>query len=149
MNAYELATYLQAEAAIELNPKLQKAAIELVKQADRIAELEKEIKLWEEADVEPEFIAETIIELEKRGFIEKVHTNSKPYIWMDNIGTWLTDEEYHKLDESLQDDLTPLYTHPVKKLSDEEILGIYSKCCDLGNGGIIAVARAIIKEITE
>ena len=45
----------------------------------------------------------------------------------------------------------PLYTHPVKQLSDEEILEIYceSKVWVSDKDDLIDFARAIIKEITE
>ena len=47
--------------------------------------------------------------------------NNKPYIWMDDLDTWFTDEDYQNLDDLLKKDMFPLYTHPVKDLTDEEI----------------------------
>ena len=47
--------------------------------------------------------------------------NNKPYIWMDDLDTWFTDEDYQNLDDLLKKDMFPLYTHPVKELTDEEI----------------------------
>ena len=46
--------------------------------------------------------------------------NNKPYIWMDDLDTWFTDEDYQNLDDLLKKDMFPLYTHPAE-LTDEEI----------------------------
>ena len=46
--------------------------------------------------------------------------NNKPYIWMDDLDTWFTDEDYQNLDDLLKEGMFPLYTHPAK-LTDEEI----------------------------
>ena len=77
MNAYELAE--QAEGlAYEIpadwssgEPKNVATDIAdmLRQQADRIAELEKEVLLWENAEVPTEVMADLIQELERRGFI--------------------------------------------------------------------------------
>ena len=40
---------------------------------------------------------------------------------MDDLDTWFTDEDYQNLDDLLKKDMFPLYTHPVKELTDEEI----------------------------
>ena len=44
--------------------------------------------------------------------------NNKPYIWMDDLDTWFTDEDYQNLDDLLKEGMFPLYTHPAK-LTDE------------------------------
>ena len=77
MNAYELAE--QAEGlAYEIpadwssgEPKNVATDIAdmLRQQADRIAELEKEVLMWENAEVPTEVMADLIQELERRGFI--------------------------------------------------------------------------------
>ena len=41
--------------------------------------------------------------------------NNKPYIWMDDLGTWFTDGDYQNLDDLLKEGMFPLYTHPVKE----------------------------------
>ena len=40
---------------------------------------------------------------------------------MDDLDTWFTDEDYQNLDDLLKEGMFPLYTHPVKELTDEEI----------------------------
>jgi hypothetical protein len=40
---------------------------------------------------------------------------------MDDLGTTFSNKAYKKLDDSLKDGLFPLYTHPAKTLTDEEI----------------------------
>jgi hypothetical protein len=77
MNAYELAE--QAEGlAYEIpadwssgEPKNVATDIAdmLRQQADRIVELEKEVLMWENAEVPTEVMADLIQELERRGFI--------------------------------------------------------------------------------
>jgi hypothetical protein len=44
---------------------------------------------------------------------------------MDNLGTQFTNEAYKKLDKSLKEGLFPLYKHPAKTLTDEEIGEVY------------------------
>jgi hypothetical protein len=44
---------------------------------------------------------------------------NKPYIWMDDLGTWFTDEDYKSLDDSLKEDMIPLYKHPAELTEDE------------------------------
>ena len=46
---------------------------------------------------------------------------NKPYIWIDDLDTWFTDEDYQNLDDLLKKDMFPLYTHPVNELTDKEI----------------------------
>lgn len=38
-----------------------------------------------------------------------------PYIWMDDLGTWFTHEDYLALDKKLKKGLFPLYKAPNKK----------------------------------
>ena len=53
----------------------------------------------------------------------KPNTNNKPVAWMDEeTGCFVYSQyEYEDLDEHGKDGLIPLYTHPVKELTDEEI----------------------------
>ena len=53
---------------------------------------------------------------------------NKPYIWMDDLDTWFTDEDYQNLDDLLKKDMFPLYTYPVKELTDEEIWEVIDNC---------------------
>ena len=77
MNAYELAEHAEG-LAYEIpadwssgEPKNVATDIAdmLRQQADRIAELEKEVLMWENAEVPTEVMADLIQELERRGFI--------------------------------------------------------------------------------
>jgi hypothetical protein len=70
MNAYELADKLEWHWDNDCrSPAISKSIDMLRQQADRIAELEKEVLMWENAEVPTEVMADTIQELERRGFI--------------------------------------------------------------------------------
>ena len=79
---------------------------------------------------------------------------NKPYIWMDDLDTWFTDEDYQNLDDLLKEGMFPLYTHPVKELTDEEIVNLINKHIDYvpdeDSGmkviGVMDFARAILKK---
>lgn len=47
--------------------------------------------------------------------------NNEPVAWMDEINTFVLDTDYKQFPKSLQNGMIPLYTHPVKELTDEEI----------------------------
>ena len=72
---------------------------------------------------------------------------NKPYIWMDDLDTWFTDEDYQNLDDLLKKDMFPLYTYPVKELTDEEILDTFDPHfdADIEDKELIKFARAILK----
>ena len=74
MNAYELAKYLNRLNGYMDMPRdildiTQPSADMLRQQADRIAELEKEVLMWKNAEVPTEVMADLIQELERRQFI--------------------------------------------------------------------------------
>ena len=46
---------------------------------------------------------------------------NEPVAWMDEINTFVLDTDYKQFPKSLQNGMIPLYTHPVKELTDEEI----------------------------
>jgi len=48
--------------------------------------------------------------------------NNEPVAWMDEINTFVLDTDYKQFPKSLQNGMIPLYTHPVKELTDEEII---------------------------
>jgi hypothetical protein len=52
--------------------------------------------------------------------------NNEPVAWMDKINTFLLDKDYKQLPKTLQNGMSPLYTHPVKELTDEEIMDIFN-----------------------
>jgi hypothetical protein len=68
MNANDLADRLEQ---FYTGTHIQKAAETLRQQQAEIDVLKQQILMWENADVPTEVMAEVIIELEKRGFIEK------------------------------------------------------------------------------
>jgi hypothetical protein len=76
--------------------------------------------------------------------------NNKPYIWMDDLDTWFTDEDYQNLDDLLKEGMFPLYTYPVKELTDEEIKELSEQHLDMDwQTGVIDFARAILRKVQE
>ncbi len=71
MNANELADLIENEDTLWLEGRLSEIATMLRQQQAEIDVLKQQILMWENADVPTEVMAEVIIELEKRGFIEK------------------------------------------------------------------------------
>ena len=73
--------------------------------------------------------------------------NNKPGAWTDGKGNYFDKNSFFPVD-----DLTPLYTHPVKELTDEEIRHIQA-ICHLKNVGydgfIMRFARAILRKAQE
>ncbi len=79
MNAYELAEdlensnglqYITKVGLVSLSAKmLRQQAQAIATLSDRIAELEKEVLMWENAEVPTEVMADLIQELERGGFI--------------------------------------------------------------------------------
>ena len=135
MNAYEIAD--------ELDGRLDhKAANMLRKQADRIAELSKNVDELEEA------------------LLKATHPNAEPVAWFDGeyyvcpeLGYEDTITEQHPKDLGW----IPLYTTPqIKELSDEEILSFtgfkknpYDIFIEYEKEDLIDFARAILKKASE
>jgi hypothetical protein len=137
MNAYELAD--------ELDRVLQVAGCDnrvprmLRQQADRIAELSKNVDELEEE------------------LLKATHPNSEPVAWFDGkyyvcpeLGYEYTITEQHPKDLGW----IPLYTTPqIKELSDEEIYQEMIKCIDSPDDGhefrYKDFARAILKKASE
>ena len=71
MNANELADELENTMRHRKETVFTQAATMLRQQQAEIDVLKQQILMWENADVPTEVMAEVIIELEKRGFIEK------------------------------------------------------------------------------
>ena len=73
----------------------------------------------------------------------------KPVAWIDPFDLerlplydcWVSGEKTKKVD-------IPLYTHPVKELTDEEIVNLYKET-EADNGGIREFARAILRKAQE
>ena len=87
--------------------------------------------------------------------------NNEPVAWMgkdyDGLKTDLYfDVERNKLPYRLYESAIPLYTHPAKELTDEEIVNLINKHIDYvpdGDGmklvGVMEFARAILKKAQE
>ena len=82
----------------------------------------------------------------------KPNTNNKPVAWMDEeTGCFVYSQyEYEDLDEHGKDGLIPLYTHPVKELTDEEILKMAADKFHYSEYKlVIDFARAILRKAQE
>lgn len=145
MNAYELADEL--ENYVWVNPNNNRDYCKEVKdmlrkQADRIAELSKNVDELEEA------------------LLKATHPNAEPVAWFDGeyyvcpeLGYEDTITEQHPKDLGW----IPLYTTPqIKELSDEEILSFtgfkknpYDIFIEYEKEDLIDFARAILKKASE
>ena len=97
--------------------------------------------------------------------------NNEPVAWMDEINTFVLDEDYKQFPKSLQNGMIPLYTHPVeeqdesfdrtashmageyvsyKNLTDEEIALVWDEFSALQSPKDIKdFARAILRKAQE
>jgi hypothetical protein len=79
--------------------------------------------------------------------------NNEPVAWIDEeTGCFVYSQyDYEDLDEHGKDGLIPLYTHPVKELTDEEIqeLAEYHGIDSLYETGRLDFARAILRKAQE
>jgi len=138
MNAYELADKLENKDRfwnVDENLMLKNCAM-LRQQADRIAELSKNVDELEEE------------------LLKATHPNSEPVAWMltlpDGTHDWI-------LDGKGCEGYIPLYTAPqIKELSDDEILSLsafksspYDAFIEYEKEDLIKFARAILKKASE
>jgi hypothetical protein len=71
--------------------------------------------------------------------------NTEPVAWTDGKGNYFDKNSFFPVD-----DLVPLYTHPAKTLTDEEILEIGRYCAKNPDRNFqITFARAILKKASE
>jgi hypothetical protein len=75
--------------------------------------------------------------------------NNEPVAWIDEINTFVLDKDYQQFPKSLQHGMIPLYTHPVKELTDEEIKAIWHKIWHDEEGTILDFGRAILRKAQE
>jgi hypothetical protein len=75
--------------------------------------------------------------------------NNEPVAWIDEINTFVLDKDYQQFPKSLQHGMIPLYTHPVKELTDEEIADIAGKTDIFDPKWIYLFARAILRKAQE
>jgi hypothetical protein len=74
--------------------------------------------------------------------------NNEPVAWLSQGGDVSRSKDY--FEEMGFKDLIPLYTHPAKTLTDEEILEVAQKMGWRGAlGFLINFARAILKKASE
>ena len=72
---------------------------------------------------------------------------NKPVAWRKVVGNVTKYYQYNEIGEG-----TPLYTHPVKELTDEEIIQINKDegtCWDVPDRFAIQIARAILRKAQE
>lgn len=81
--------------------------------------------------------------------------NNKPVAWMDEeTGCFVYSQyDYEDLDEHGKDGLIPLYTHPVKELTDDEIHDLMDEIRNAVGDDIeramYRMARAILRKASE
>ena len=78
--------------------------------------------------------------------------NNEPVAWIDEeTGCFVYSQyDYEDLDEYGKDGLIPLYTHPAKTLTDEEIKQIWLEFDARDtHDWFIAIARAILRKAQE
>ena len=72
--------------------------------------------------------------------------NNKPVAWMDYL------EHSNVYDLNVSGRGIPLYTHPAKTLTDEEIIEVWDKMCSIvldNDKNITEFARAILRKAQE
>ena len=69
--------------------------------------------------------------------------NNEPVAWRKVVGNVTKHYQYNEMGEG-----TPLYLHPAKTLTDEEIVSLYKET-EADNGGIREFARAILRKAQE
>ena len=77
----------------------------------------------------------------------------EPVAWTDDLWNIFLNDEYCMLDDDMKKDMIPLYTHPAKTLTDEEIHQIFRDesgfeidTCPIA---ILDFAKAILKKASE
>ena len=75
--------------------------------------------------------------------------NNEPVAWMDEINTLVLDTDYKQFPKSLQNGMIPLYTHPVKELTDEEIRECIHQIDPNKTDMFMSFARAILRKAQE
>ena len=72
---------------------------------------------------------------------------NEPVAWMDGEGGFYHNDDYKVCKEhNIADDLVPLYTHPMRELSDEEIWKLWQTHL---NDEITVFARELLKKARE
>ena len=153
MTANELADYLDKCVSGNDNDVYKQAVNMLRRQQDEIEALKKEAALQRLSDFTQE--SESFDRTASHMAGEYVSYN-EPYIWMDDLGTWFTNEDYQNLDNKDKKGIFPLYTHPMRELTDEQIESAWFKVFKPESGigknitnGVYEFARAILRKAQE
>ena len=75
--------------------------------------------------------------------------NNEPVAWMSSVGGEFVYVGYEPAEGYLA---IPLYTHPAKTLTDEEIIEVWDKMCSIvldNDKNITEFARAILRKAQE
>jgi len=78
--------------------------------------------------------------------------NNEPVAWIDEINTFVLDKDYKQFPKSLQNGMIPLYTHPAKTLTDEEIMVLYEEYIETqyaSESNVLGFGRAILRKAQE
>ena len=158
MNAYELADTLQeTEPYYSTDYKLfDNAAAMLRKQAERILELDvnlkAQIKLAYERQDRIAELEKSHIELEK-GIVADLNQrqSAEPVAWMVDGVLFTSLGAALNISFDIEQPCIPLYTHPAKTLTDEEILEVWCVLEDTNSAEHDAkvFARAILRKAQE
>jgi hypothetical protein len=77
--------------------------------------------------------------------------NNEPVAWMTENRYLITKDENlaNIIKEKGEEPIIPLYTHPAKTLTDEEIHEIWLNHVTVHSGGALQFARAILRKAQE
>jgi hypothetical protein len=76
-------------------------------------------------------------------------TTNEPVAWMDEINTFVLDEDYKQFPKSLQNGMIPLYIHPVKELTDAELYELLPINLRADEEDAFMFARAVLRKAQE
>ena len=154
MNAYKLADYLDnnVEAMFMFEQfYIDNASVVLRQQSDRITELEKQLNLHKKAHHKAVEILQ-----EKQSAEPVAWWCAKEYADSDMEGGHVEELEFNQPSIHDPEGLIwekPLYTHPAKTLTDEEITQVFDGCYPNNADGdvvtLIDFARAILRKAQE
>jgi hypothetical protein len=77
--------------------------------------------------------------------------NNEPVAWIDEINTFVLNKDYKQFSKNLQNGMIPLYTHPAKTLTDEEIEKVFFEILGIepAPSSVFDFARAILRKAQE
>ena len=147
MNANELANELADYLEVSPNMTVFKAAAVLRQQAKELDEAGGMIGVLREYISDLEKGLDSSIKLNKA----QAKRNAEPVAWMyrikDTDNRW--ELTWNKPTTGELFDTEPLYAHPVKELTDEEIYDVFEGCLFKGGFNTYEFARAILRKAQE